>query len=332
MNVLVTGGAGYIGSHTCKALAREGYLPVTYDNLSTGHEWAVRWGPLVQGDLCDTSLVRNTLAKYTIGAVVHFAASSYVGESVHAPRRYYSNNVVNSLGLLDAMLDAGVSMMVCSSTCATYGAPQADLLDEAHPQQPVNPYGETKLAFERALAWYDSAYALRSVALRFFNAAGADAEGEIGEMHDPETHLIPLVMEAALDSSRSLSIFGGDYPTPDGTAIRDYVHVSDLADAHVRALRLLAAGGGSTSFNLGTGRGYSVREVVRAVQRITDRPVKVVDAPRRGGDPHRLVAKPERAQTELEWRPAASDLDHIIRTAWRWRQELQRGRPSVTAA
>ena len=332
MNVLVTGGAGYIGSHTCKALAKEGCLPVTYDNLSTGHEWAVRWGPLVQGDLGDGALLRQTIVRYGIQAVVHFAASSYVGESVHEPRKYYRNNLVNSLGLLDAMLDTGVSMIVCSSTCATYGLPQTDLLDESHPQQPVNPYGETKLAFERALAWYGGACQLRSVALRYFNAAGADADGEVGELHDPETHLIPLVIEAAFDSRRSVSIFGNDYQTPDGTAVRDYVHVADLADAHVRALRFLAAGGASTAFNLGVGRGYSVREVVHAVERITGRPVKTVDAHRRPGDPHSLVAKAARAQAELGWAPQASDLDHIIRTAWRWRRQLQRGRPAVTAA
>ena len=332
MNVLVTGGAGYIGSHTCKALAKEGYLPVTYDNLSTGHAWAVRWGPLVQGDLCDSSLLRHTLAKYGIGAVVHFAASSYVGESVHDPRKYYRNNLVNSLDLLDAMLEQGVSMIVCSSTCATYGTSQADLLDESHPQQPVNPYGETKLAFEHALAWYGSAYALRAVALRYFNAAGADTEEEIGELHDPETHLIPLVIEAALDSRRSVSIFGSDYPTPDGTAIRDYVHVSDLADAHVRALRWLAAGRETAAFNLGVGRGYSVCEVVHTVERITGRAVRTVHAPRRPGDPHRLVAAAERARTELGWAAKASDLDEIVRTAWRWRQKLQRGYPASTAA
>jgi UDP-glucose-4-epimerase GalE len=286
----------------------------------------------VQGDLCDASLLRHTLAKYGIEAVVHFAASSYVGESVHDPRKYYRNNLVNSLGLLDAMLEQGVSMIVCSSTCATYGTSQADLLDESHPQQPVNPYGETKLAFEHALAWYGSAYALRAVVLRYFNAAGADTEEEIGELHDPETHLIPLVIEAALDSRRSVSIFGSDYPTPDGTAIRDYVHVSDLADAHVRALRWLAAGRETAAFNLGVGRGYSVCEVVHTVERITGRAVRTVDAPRRPGDPHRLVAAAERARTELGWTAKASDLDQIVRTAWRWRQKLQRGYPASTAA
>jgi UDP-glucose-4-epimerase GalE len=332
MNILVTGGAGYIGSHTCKALAKEGYLPVAYDNLSTGHEWAVQWGPLIRGDLSDAGLLRHTLAQYGVSAVVHFAASSYVGESVHDPRKYYRNNLVNSLGLLDAMLDSGVSMIICSSTCATYGEPQMDLLDEAHPQQPVNPYGETKLAFERALAWYGNAYALRSVVLRYFNAAGADPDAEIGELHDPETHLIPLVIEAALDSRCRVPILGSDYPTPDGTAIRDYVHVSDLADAHVRALRLLAAGRATASFNLGVGRGYSVREVVHAVECITGRTVRTIDGPRRCGDPHCLVANADLAQAELGWTSKSSDLDHIVRTAWRWRRKLQHGWPAVTAA
>src|SRR5262245_3312033 len=236
MRILVTGGAGYIGSHTCKALEQLGHLPVTYDNLSTGHRWAVRWGPLVVGDLADTALLAQTLREYNIEAVFHFAANSLVGESQKNPRKYYSNNLVNSLGMLDTMLDTGIRRLVFSSTCATYGQPQSDLIDENHPQRPVNAYGETKLAIERALHWYSAAYGLQYVALRYFNAAGASGDGEIGEAHDPETHLIPLVLEAAISPERRVSIFGTDYPTPDGTAIRDYIHVEDLADAHVLAL------------------------------------------------------------------------------------------------
>jgi UDP-arabinose 4-epimerase len=318
MNVLVTGGAGYIGSHTCKALAQAGFFPVTYDNLSSGHEWAVRWGPLVRGDLADGELLRRTMSEYGIGSVLHFAGWSYVAESVHAPRKYYRNNLIGTVGLLDAMLDACVDNIVFSSTCATYGMPDADLLDETHPQRPVSPYGETKLAIERALHWYGQAYPMRFVALRYFNAAGADEDAEIGEVHEPETHLIPLVIEAAREESRELTVFGTDYPTPDGTAIRDYVHVSDLADAHVRALRYLRAGNPSACFNLGAGRGHSVLEIVAAVERFSGRSVPAKDAGRRAGDPHRLVADTRRAASKLGWKPQKSSLEAIIRTAWRW--------------
>ena len=319
MNVLVTGGAGYIGSHTCKALAEAGWSAVTYDNLSTGHEWAVKWGPLVIGDLCDAPLLRRTIRRYDVKAVVHFAASSLVGESVRHPREYFRNNLVNTLGLLDAMLDCGVTSMVFSSTCATYGEPQSESLDETHPQMPVNPYGETKLAIERALRWYGDAYGIRSVCLRYFNAAGADQDAEIGELHEPETHLVPLVLEAALDPQRPVSIFGTNFPTPDRSAVRDYIHVSDLAAAHVRALGLLAAGGGSVSLNLGTGRGHSVREVIASVERVVGRKVRTIEAPRRAGDPAMLVAAAQLARTVLKWQPRRSDLDDIVRSAWQWR-------------
>jgi UDP-glucose-4-epimerase GalE len=318
MNVLVTGGAGYIGSHTAKALAASGIRPITYDNLSTGHEWAVQWGPLVRGDLSDQRLLRATLRKYDIKAVLHFAALSAVGESVHHPRKYYGNNLVNTIGLLDAMLDSGVDKIIFSSTCATYGDPRSDFLDETHPQAPVNPYGESKLAIERALHWYGEAYDLKFVTLRYFNAAGADEEGKIGEQHDPETHLIPLIFEAVLDPAHPIHIFGTDYPTPDGTAIRDYVHVADLADAHVLGLKLLETGGAGGAFNLGSGRGYSVREVIAAVERITATKVVVVETGRRKGDPPRLVASGNRASQVLKWRPRR-DLEQIVSTAWRWR-------------
>jgi UDP-glucose-4-epimerase GalE len=318
MKVLVTGGAGYIGSHTAKALAATGITPVTYDNLSTGHAWAVQWGPLITGDLSDTALLRSTILKYDVKAVLHFAASAAVGESVRNPRKYYRNNLFNSIDLFDAMVDTGVKHIVFSSTCATYGDPQSDYLDEAHPQLPVNPYGETKFAIERALHWYGGAYGIKSVCLRYFNAAGADPDGDIGECHDPETHLIPLVLDAAFDQTRPVSIFGTDYPTPDGSAIRDYIHVSDLAEAHVSALRFLMGGGPSTALNLGTGKGYSVRDVIRAVERVTGHPVRTVLAPRRAGDPPRLVAAASRAKSELNWIPQRG-LDDIVQTAWNFR-------------
>src|ERR1035437_10249942 len=255
MRVLVTGGAGYIGSHTCKALAAAGHEPIFFDNLSSGHRWAVRWGPLVEADLSDADSIHATLERYRPAAVMHFAASAYVGESVTDPRKYFRNNVQNSLHLLDAVLDVGVNTVVLSSTCATYGVPKIVPIPESHPQRPVNPYGESKLFIERALRWYGEAYGLRSLALRYFNAAGADPERELGEDHDPETHLIPLAVAAALGDQAPLQVFGTDYPTTDGTCIRDYVHVSDLADAHVAALRVTlgANRGHACALNLGTG-------------------------------------------------------------------------------
>jgi UDP-glucose-4-epimerase GalE len=319
MRILVTGGAGYIGSHACKALAHRGDLPVTYDNLSTGHEWAVRWGPQVVGDLCDTRRLAQVLPEHEIVAVFHFAANSLAGESPKNPRKYYRNNLVTSLGMLDTMLDLGISRLVFSSTCAAYGQPQAESLDENHLQRPVNPYGETKLAIERALHWYSEAHGLQCVALRYFNAAGASSDGEIGEVHDPETHLIPLVLEAAINPQRRLSIFGTDYPTPDGTAIRDYIHVEDLADAHVLALRYLEQRGTSAAYNLGVGIGHSVRDVITVAESVTGRPVAFVECGRREGDPSHLVAVASQAAEELLWIPRRGSLTEIIRTAWRWR-------------
>lgn len=320
MNILVTGGAGYIGSHTCKALARHGHTPITYDNLSTGHKWAVRWGPLVVGDLCDSAHLAQTLREHAIEAVVHFAANSLVGESHRNPRKYYRNNLLNTLNMLDTMLDARVNRLIFSSTCATFGQPQSDTLDESHPQNPVNPYGETKLAIERALHWYATAHNFRYIALRYFNAAGASPESEIGEAHDPETHLIPLILEAALNPARPISIYGTDYPTSDGTAIRDYIHVDDLAAAHVKAFHYLQNGARSAAFNLGTGRGYSVREVIAAVEQITNRPVAKQETARREGDPVRLIAAAQKANKELGWKPIHSDIKNIVQTAWHWRQ------------
>ncbi|GAB6876185.1 UDP-glucose 4-epimerase GalE [Thermaerobacter litoralis] len=318
MRVLVTGGAGYIGSHTAKALARSGFEPVVFDNLSTGHRWAVKWGPLIEADLADKAAIRATLQAYQVEAVIHFAASAYVGESVQNPRKYFRNNVVNTLNLLDAMQDAGVKHIVFSSTCATYGVPESVPIPEDHPQRPVNPYGESKLFIERALRWYQEAYGFRWAALRYFNAAGADPDGELGEAHDPETHLIPLVIEVALGQRPYVEIYGTDYPTRDGTAVRDYVHVADLAEAHVLALHYLLDGAESTALNLGTGKPYSVREVIAAVEHVSRKEVAVREAPRRPGDPPVLVANVEKAKALLGWEPRYTEIECIIETAYRW--------------
>jgi UDP-glucose-4-epimerase GalE len=316
--ILVTGGAGYIGSHAARLLSRAGFEPVVLDNLSTGHRDNVRWGPFVAGDLADGDLVRRTLQEHDITAVIHFAASAYVGESMQQPRKYFRNNVVNSLNLLDAMLDTGVHTIVFSSSCATYGIPDSLPIREEQLQHPVNPYGESKLFVERAIHWYGERYGLQWTALRYFNVAGADPEGELGEEHSPETHLIPLVIEAALGRREHIEILGTDYPTPDGSAVRDYIHVADLATAHVAALQHLLEGGDSTALNLATGHGYSVREVVRAVEQVSGREVPVRCAQRREGDPPRLVADPHRAEQILGWCAEHSGLQEIVETAWRW--------------
>ena len=328
-SILVTGGAGYVGSHACKALAAAGYRPVVFDNLSRGHRAAVKWGPFVQGDLHDSARLAATFAEHRIAAIMHFAAFAYVGESVADPENYYWNNVGGTIALLGAMREAGVKHIVFSSTCAVYGIPERLPIDEAAATAPLNPYGDTKLAIERALHWYAAAYGMRYTALRYFNAAGADPDGEIGEDHEPETHLIPLVLRAALGRAGPVQIFGGDYPTPDGTAIRDYIHVSDLADAHVGALARLAAGGDSVALNLGTGSGASVREVIAAVERVSGRKVPQHTVARRPGDPPQLVADAARAGAVLGWRPRRSDLDTIIRTALAW--ELRRAPPAAPA-
>jgi UDP-arabinose 4-epimerase len=316
--VLVTGGAGYIGSHAAKALAQWGYQPVVLDNLTRGHREAVQWGPLIEGDLADRALLRDSLRHFEIGAVMHFAASAYVGESMSKPELYFSNNMVNSLNLLEAMRESGVRRIVFSSTCATYGVPDAVPIREEMPQRPINPYGESKLMVERMLQWYGSAHGFAHMALRYFNAAGADADGEIGEHHEPETHLIPLVLDAALGRRPHVEIFGTDYPTPDGTAIRDYIHVSDLATAHVLALKHLQQGGASGALNLATGRGHSVREVIAAAERVTKRPIPRRESERRPGDPPALVADASQASALLGWTPRFSDLETIVATAWRW--------------
>jgi UDP-arabinose 4-epimerase len=318
VKVLVTGGAGYIGSHTAKALALAGDDPVVFDDLGTGHSENVKWGPLVDARLQDVERVREAIRRHRIEAVVHFAASTYVGESMRDPRAYFHNNVGGTLALLAAMLDEGVSSIVFSSTCATYGIPDRVPITEAEKQQPVNPYGESKLFVERVLRWYGEAYGLRWAALRYFNAAGADPDGELGEEHEPETHLIPLTIRAALGRGPALEIFGTDYPTPDGTALRDYIHVADLADAHLRALALLRSGATIGGLNLGTGYGHSVRDVVTAVEAASGRPVPVREGPRRAGDPPALVADPSAAMSLLGWHPKLASLDAIVSTAVRW--------------
>ncbi|MFI5179247.1 MAG: UDP-glucose 4-epimerase GalE, partial [Vicinamibacterales bacterium] len=298
--MLVTGGAGYIGSHAAKALARAGYRVVVYDNLVAGHRGAVKYGELVEGDVADTREVTEVLRRHEIVAVMHFAAFLDVGESVRDPVRYYRNNVVGTLGVLEAMADAAVQYFVFSSTCATYGEPLETPIAETHPQHPINSYGETKLAVERALPHFERAYGIHSAALRYFNASGADPDGELGEDHSPEIHVIPRAIEAATGGP-GLQVFGDDYPTPDGTCLRDYIHVSDLAAAHLRALDRLASGGASSAYNLGTGRPHSVREVIDAVQRVTKRTVPWTLAPRRPGDPAALFAAPGKAHAGLGW-------------------------------
>ena len=318
--ILVTGGAGYIGSHACKALAGAGYLPVVYDNLSRGHRELVRWGPLEEGDLADGRRLAEVLRAHRPAAVLHFAAFIAVGESVREPLLYYRNNVGGALSLLSAMEEAGVQTIVFSSTAAVYGDPERVPLTEEAPRRPVNPYGRGKRLIEELLEDQAASRGLRYASLRYFNAAGADPDGETGERHEPETHLIPLVLRAAQRRGAPLTLFGDDYDTPDGTCIRDYIHVSDLAQAHVLAVQALLAGRPSGAFNLGSGEGYSVREVIETCRRVTGEAIPVTVGPRREGDPPRLVADPSRARQQLDWRPALSDLDTIVRTAWEWHQ------------
>ncbi len=328
--ILVTGGAGYIGSHTIKELLRDGREVVALDNLSAGHRELVLCQEFVQGDLADGDLLRRTFRRYPIEAVIHFAAHTSVPESVENPAKYYANNVGCGLALLDAMIEAGVRTIVFSSSAAVYGDPVKIPIPEDHPTEPKNPYGRTKLVFEGILHDYGVAHGLRHVSLRYFNAAGSDPEGEIGECHDPETHLIPIVLEVAAGKRRAVEVFGTDYDTPDGTAIRDYIHVTDLARAHVLALRALEEGRAALAYNLGTGRGYTVREVVECCRRVTGREIPAVDAPRRAGDPAALVADPSRARRDLSWEPQFTALDPIVDTAWRWmlrRPPAGRGSP-----
>ena len=320
VRILVTGGAGYIGSHACKALAAAGYVPVTLDNLSTGWRDAVKFGPLVQADLLDRAALDAAFAEHKPVAVLHFAALSQVGEAMAEPGKYWRNNVAGSLNLIEAAVAAGCLDFVFSSTCATYGDRDGEVLDEDTPQAPLNAYGASKRAIEDMLVDFGAAHGLRHVIFRYFNVAGADPDAELGEFHRPETHLIPLILDAVDGRRDALTIHGTDYTTPDGTCIRDYVHVMDLVDAHVAGLEYLRAGKGSRVFCLGTGEGFSVREVVEATRHVTNRAVPMVDGPRRAGDAVKLVCGSQRARDELGWRPARSTMRQMIGDAWRWHQ------------
>lgn len=315
--VLVTGGAGYIGSHTCKRLAADGFEPVVYDNLTHGHLHNVKWGPFIKGDILDKATLDHAFQLYRPAAVIHFAAYAYVGESVLSPSKYYWNNVGGTLSLLDSALAADVKAFVFSSTCATYGIPAALPIREDTPQHPINPYGSTKLMVERILEDYSAAYGLSFAALRYFNACGADLDGELAEEHEPETHLIPRCLQAAAGLIEAVEIFGTDYPTPDGTCIRDYIHVSDLAAGHVGALRRVLSSQNCLKLNLGTGRGISVREILSGIEGIVGCKVPHVSRPRRPGDPPELLADATLARSEIGFAPSYSDLDTILRTAWR---------------
>lgn len=316
--ILIVGGAGYIGSHVNKLLTREGFRTVVFDNLARGHREFVKWGEFFEGDLADKEHIRSCFREFPIDTVMHFSAFAYVGESVLHPSLYYRNNVINTLNLLDVMRENGVRYFVFSSTCAVYGIPESIPIREDHSKNPVNPYGRSKSMIEEILRDYDHAYGIKHVNLRYFNAAGADPEGEIGEWHEPETHLIPLAISAALNTTTHVKIFGTDYPTEDGTCIRDYIHVMDLADAHLRAMQYVKRIEQSDSFNLGNGRGYSVKEVIDTVRRISGRDFEVIESERRPGDPPILISDYRRAVDFLGWKPCYPDLESIIETAFRW--------------
>ncbi|MBD2120643.1 MULTISPECIES: UDP-glucose 4-epimerase GalE [Trichocoleus] len=325
--ILVTGGAGYIGSHAVLALQQAGYEVVVLDNLVYGHRDLVEQVlkvELVVGDTSDRALLDQVFATHNIAAVMHFAAYAYVGESVTDPAKYYQNNVMGTLTLLEAMLAASIKQFVFSSTCATYGVPTTVPIPEDHPQQPINPYGASKLMVERILADFDVAYGLKSVCFRYFNAAGADPGGLLGEDHNPETHLLPLVLMTALGQRESVSIFGTDYPTPDGTCIRDYIHVADLATAHLLGLEYLLQGGNSEVFNLGNGNGFSVRQVIEVAQQVTGKSIAAVEHDRRPGDPPSLIGSGDKARSLLNWQPQYSSLHDILSHAWQWHQKRHR--------
>jgi len=322
MNILVTGGAGYIGSHCCKELSKKGFHPITIDNLVYGHKDFVRWGEFFQGNVGDPAHLKECLSQYKIDAVMHFAAYAYVGESVEDPLKYYENNLGNTIQLLHAVLENNIKYFVFSSTCSTYGNPQKTPIDEDHPLNPINPYGKTKRMIEEILRDYQTAYGLKYISLRYFNAAGADPDAEVGEDHDPESHLIPLVLDAAAGKRKAIKVFGTDYGTPDGTCIRDYIHVTDLAQAHILALQRLTGGADSSVYNLGNGQGFSVLEVIERARKITEKNIAVENSDRRAGDPPVLIASNEKAIKELGWKPQYADIDDIIGTAWRWHQTL----------
>ncbi len=329
MKILVVGGAGFIGSHLAKRLALSGHKPIVLDNLCSGYADAARYGQLMVGDAGDAMTVRAVLDQHPCDAVMHFASHIQVGESVTDPAKYYANNVVSTLELLKVIREAGVRHLIFSSTAAVYGLPEVSPIPETHRLAPINPYGRSKRMVEEVLADFDAAYGVKSVVLRYFNAAGADPEGELGERHEPETHLIPLVLQVAAGRRSHLSVFGRDYPTRDGTCIRDYIHVTDLANAHELALNHLVESRQSNIFNLGTGSGYSVQEVIDEAASVTGRSISTIDMPRRPGDPAELVADPSQALRELRWRPSLSSLGTMIEHAWRW--ELDHGCPSSPA-
>lgn len=316
--ILVTGGAGYIGSHTIKLLLENGYEVVTFDSMELGHPEAVVGGEVLQGDLMDIESLDEAFDKYPIDAVVHFAAYAAVGDSVINPQKYFRNNINGGLNLLQAMLDHGVKRIIFSSSAATYGEPNHIPIEETHPQDPTNPYGESKLMYEKILKWYDVAYGIKSVWLRYFNASGADPSGKIGEDHRPEEHLIPLILQVPLGQRESVKVFGTDWDTPDGTCIRDYIHVNDLAEAHILALKALERGAETTAYNLGNGDGYSVKQVIEAAEKVVGRKIAWEPAPRRPGDPARLVASSDKLRRELNWQPKFPQLEEIIETAWNW--------------
>lgn len=326
---MVTGGAGYIGSHACKLLRNIGYTPVTYDNLVYGHKEAVKWGPFERGNILDRNRLIEVFRQYEPSTVMHFAAFAYVGESVRDPGKYYNNNVTGSVNLLEAMRQSSCNNIIFSSTCATFGIPAFLPITEETPQYPINPYGRGKLMIEQILKDYDDAYGIKHVALRYFNAAGADIDGETGEDHTPETHLIPLVLEAALGKREHIEIFGTDYETIDGTAIRDYIHVTDLADAHVKALKIIESSNRSYQLNLGTGIGTSVRQIVSEVEAVCNVRLTTLQGPRRNGDPPVLIASSEKAQGLLNWKPKYSSLHKIVETAWKWHRKKHRKNQSV---
>jgi UDP-glucose-4-epimerase GalE len=324
-NILVVGGAGYIGSYMCKSLAKKGYVPIVLDNLVYGHRKAVKWGSFVKGSMADSKLLHRIFSENQIAAVMHFAAFCYVGESITAPGKYYHNNVANTLNLLGAMIDSKVNNFIFSSSCATYGEPVEIPITEQHPQNPINPYGRSKLMVEQILDDFSTAHGLHSISLRYFNAAGADQDGELGEDHRPETHLIPIVLKTAMGHKRSIQVFGNDYPTRDGTCIRDYIHIDDLAQAHLLALEKLLNGQPGDNYNLGNGEGYSVNEVIEVAREITKKSIPVKIGARRPGDPAVLIGSSEKAINELGWRPRFRDLHTIIETAWNWHKRHPNG-------
>ena len=331
-NILVVGGAGYIGSHMCQYLAKHGFQPIVLDNLLRGHREAVKWGPLIEGSIADSAILRKIFTHYQIAAVMHFAAFAYVGESVESPALYYKNNVANTINLLDAMVENNVLNFIFSSTCAVYGEPQEIPICEEHPLNPINPYGRGKLMVEKILEDFLAAYGLKYISLRYFNAAGADPEGELGEDHRPETHLIPLVLQTALGQKEAVQVFGDDYPTKDGTCIRDYIHIVDLAQAHLIAVERLFADLPGGIYNLGNGDGYSVNDVIEVARKITGKSIPAEVVERRPGDPAVLVGSSERARKELGWKPQFRGLETIIETAWEWHRSHPNGFESTDFA